>query len=176
MSRAEAAAEASPITPGYVRVMAAYNAEMNRRVYAAAERLGEVERRADRGAFWGSVHGTLCHILWADRLWLSRFGVGEAPAAPIAESGRLIDDFGELREARGMQDAAILGWAETLRPEELEGDLAWWSGAMGRDMVKPRALCVMQIFNHQTHHRGQVHALLTARGEATGATDLPFVV
>lgn len=165
-----------PITPAYVRTMATYNAEMNCRVYAAAERLGDVERRADRGAFWRSVHGTLCHILWADRIWLSRFGVGEAPGVPIVESGGLIDDFVELWGARQAQDRAICAWAERLAPAELEGDLAWYSGAIGRDMVKPRALCVMQIFNHQTHHRGQVHALLTARGESTGATDLPFVL
>ena len=165
-----------PITPAYVRTMAAYNAEMNRRFYAAAERLGEAERRADRGAFWRSVHGTLCHVLWADRLWLSRFGVGKAPDVPISESGGLIDGFAELRAAREAQDLAIRDWADALAPADLGGDLAWWSGAAGRDMVKPRALCVMQIFNHQTHHRGQVHALLTARGEATGATDLPFVL
>lgn len=164
------------IGPAYVRTMAAYNAEMNRRVFGAAARLGDDARRAEAGAFWGSIHGTLCHVLWADRVWLARFGVGQAPDVPIAESGRIIGEFDRLREERRAQDDAILAWSEILAEADLGGDLCWFSGAMGRTFVKPRALCVMQIFNHQTHHRGQVHALLTARGEATGATDLPFVL
>ena len=61
------------VTPAYVRTMAAYNAEMNRRLYAAADRISDLTRRQQRGAFWGSLHGTLCHLLWADRMWMSRF-------------------------------------------------------------------------------------------------------
>ena len=60
------------ITPAYVQTMAVYNAEMNRRVYGAALRLSDEERRADRGAFWRSIHGTLCHLYWGDRVWLVR--------------------------------------------------------------------------------------------------------
>lgn len=164
------------IEPTYVQTMAAYNAEMNRRVYGAALRLPDAERRADRGVFWRSIHGTLNHILWGDRTWLARFGLGSPPAGPIADSDRLIAEFDALRAARQAFDAEIVAWAAALEPAALTGDLRWWSGAMGRDMVKPRALCVVQIFNHQTHHRGQVHALLTRAGEATGATDLPFVL
>ena len=67
------------ITPDDVRTMAAYNAEMNRRVYAAAARFPDPERRADRGAFWKSIVGTLTHVYWADRIWLSRFGFGVRP-------------------------------------------------------------------------------------------------
>lgn len=164
------------ITPEYVRTMAAYNAEMNRRMYAAADRLEDAARRADRGAFWGSIHGTLSHVLWADRVWLARFGVGEPPRTQIADSGELVEEFEALAAARREMDATIIDWADGLTQDELVGDLAWRSGAIGRDLVKPRALCVIQIFNHQTHHRGQVHAMLTALGETTGATDLPFVL
>jgi hypothetical protein len=74
------------ITPSYVRTMAAYNAEMNNRLYDAAERLGEAERRRDRGAFWHSLHGTLVHILWGDAQWMSRFDGWERPATPIKQS------------------------------------------------------------------------------------------
>lgn len=164
------------ITPEYVRTMAAYNAEMNRRVYAAAEALGETERRAERGAFWGSIHATLSHLLWADRIWLSRFGLGDPPEVPIGESGRYVAAFETLARERQALDAGIEEFAAALEPGALEGDLAWWSGAAGREMVKPRALCMIQIFNHQTHHRGQVHALITRAGGETGATDLPFVL
>ncbi len=164
------------ITPAYARTMAAYNAEMNRRVYAAALRLPDAERRADRGAFWRSIHGTLSHLYWADRIWMARFGLGEKPMVAIAGSDRMVEDFAELWSRRQGFDEALIGWADVLEPAALEGDLAWWSGALERDMVKPRALCLVQVFNHQTHHRGQVHAMLTAAGEATGATDLPFVL
>ena len=65
------------ITPAWVRAMAAYNAEMNRRLYRAAETLADSARRAERGAFFGSIQGTLCHLLWGDTAWMSRFDGGE---------------------------------------------------------------------------------------------------
>jgi uncharacterized damage-inducible protein DinB len=164
------------ITPDYVRTMAAYNAEMNRRVLAAAGRLTPVERRAERGAFWDSIQGTLSHLLWADRVWMARFGVGVPPQVTLRESGQWVTDFALLSARRIEEDAAITDWAARVTPEELTGELRWWSGAVGRDMAKPKALCVMQLFNHQTHHRGQVHAMLTAAGETTGDTDLPFIL
>lgn len=164
------------ITPAWVGTMAAYNAEMNRRFYGAALTLDDAGRRADRGAFWRSIEGTLAHVLWADRVWLARFGLGEAPAQPIAASADWAGSFEDLRIAREAFDAAIETWAAGLAPEALEGPLTWFSGATGREMTRSRALCLMQVFNHQTHHRGQVHALLTAAGAETGATDLPFVL
>lgn len=164
------------ISPAYVRTMAAYNAEMNRRVYDAALRLPDEVRRAEGGVFWHSIHGTLSHILWADRTWLSRFAVCEPPKGGLKDSDRLVDDFGELSAERQECDRLLLGWADRLGPRDLEGDLTWHSGAVGRTMTKPVALIVAHLFNHQTHHRGQVHALLTRAGEATGDTDLPFVL
>jgi uncharacterized damage-inducible protein DinB len=166
----------SPIGPGYARTMAGYNSEMNRRVYGAAGRLTEVERRAERGAFWDSIHGTLAHLLWADRVWMARFGVGAPPEGGLRESAGYGGPFAAMAAERVAEDARIEAWAAGLQAADLKGDLAWWSGAVGREMVKPRALLVMQIFNHQTHHRGQVHAMLTAAGEAVGDTDLPFVL
>jgi uncharacterized damage-inducible protein DinB len=167
---------AAMITPAYARAMAAYNSEMNRRVYAAASRLPDDERRADSGAFWRSIHGTLNHMLWSDRMWLARFGRTAPITVPLVESDRVIADFGDLRREHQGFDAEIEAWAAALEPTALEGDLSWWSQAVGREMRKPRQLAVMQLFNHQTHHRGQVHALLTRAGEATGDTDLPFVL
>lgn len=164
------------ITRAYAEAMAAYNTEMNRRIYGAALRLSDEQRRADKGLFWSSIHGTLNHIYWADRLWLSRFGHGEATDRAIRDSDKVHDDFDALWAARQDFDAEIEDWAKALEPSDFEGDLTWYSGAVGREMSKPRALCVMQIFNHQTHHRGQVHAVLTALGEKTGDTDLPFVL
>src|SRR5204863_5783822 len=102
--------ETPMITPSYVRTMAAYNAEMNRRLYAGAERLGEEERRRDRGAFWYSLHGTLVHILWGDAQWMSRFDGWERPATPIKQSDHLIEGWAELCAAREKADADISRW------------------------------------------------------------------
>lgn len=164
------------ITPEYARTMARYNAELNRRVYGAALRLSDEQRRSDEGAFWKSIHATLSHLYWADRIWLSRFGAAKAPEVPIARSGAMIEDFDTLWAQRQELDQVLIEWADAMTPDEIAGDLSWRSGATGRDMTKPRALLIMQIFNHQTHHRGQVHALITRFGEKSGDTDLPFVL
>jgi len=164
------------ISPAHVRAMAAYNAEMNRRLYAAAGTLTDAQRRADDGAFFGSIHATLSHLLWGDRIWMHRFAGWERPPGGIAESTRLVDDWDALRAARAEADARLQEWAAGLSPAELDGDLSWFSGATGREMRRPRWLLVTHMFNHQTHHRGQVHALLTRAGAATGDTDLPWVI
>ena len=163
------------ITPDWVRLMADYNAEMNRRLYAAAARLPDAERSRDRGAFWGSIQGTLSHLLWGDRVWMARFAGWPKPAQAMAESPAMAPDFAALRDARTETDAGITEWAATLDPAWLEGELRWFSGAAQREVAAPRALLVTHLFNHQTHHRGQVHAMLTAAGERTGDTDLFLV-
>jgi len=164
------------ITPAYVRTMAAYNAEMNKRLYAAAGRLGDAERRAAKGAFWGSIHGTLGHILWGDSQWMSRFDGWPRPATPIRESGHFIEDFAELCAARDKADTDISRWAAKVDDSWLDEDLVWFSGAAEREIRAPKRLLVTHFFNHQTHHRGQAHALLTAAGQQTGDTDLFLVV
>ena len=88
------------ITPAYIQLMARYNTEMNRRIYAAAARLSDEQRRADVGLFWKSLHGTLCHLLWGDRQWMSRLDGWPPNTIPNPQSPTLIHDFAELRAAR----------------------------------------------------------------------------
>jgi uncharacterized damage-inducible protein DinB len=164
------------IGPAYVRTMAAYNAGMNSRLFAAAERLDDIERRRDRGAFWGSVHRTLCHLVWADRIWMSRFADWEKPPVGVSGSADLIEDFAELRAARIAADARLSAWAAEIDQAWLDQDLTWLSGSAGREFTMPRTFLLMHFFNHQTHHRGQAHALITAAGEQTGDTDMFLVV
>jgi uncharacterized damage-inducible protein DinB len=164
------------ITPAWVRVMAAYNAEMNRRVYAAADTLTPAQRGADRGAFFGSVHGTLSHLLWGDSTWMHRFAGWPKPEGGIRESPRLFAEWEALKAARVAADARIADWAAAVDPSWLSGELRWFSAAANRDMAQPAWLLVTHFFNHQTHHRGQIHALLTGFGAATGDTDLPFIL
>ena len=163
------------INPAYVRAMAGYNAHMNRSLYGAASRLTDAERRADRGAFWRSVHGTFKHLVWADRMWMHRFDGWDRPALPLRDSGTLVADFAALAAARTEADAAILAWSHRFDPAWLDGDETWFSGAVQQEVTRPRALLAMHMFNHQTHHRGQVHAMLTAAGQDTGGTDLWFI-
>jgi uncharacterized damage-inducible protein DinB len=164
------------ITPAYVRTMAAYNAEMNRRLYEAAGRLPDAERRRDCAAFWHSIHGTLVHILWGDGQWMSRFDGWQRPATPIKESDHFIDDWVELCAAREKADAGISRWAQQVDEAWLNADLTWFSGAANREVSAPHQLLVTHFFNHQTHHRGQVHAMLTAAGQETGDTDLFLLI
>jgi len=149
---------------------------MNRRLFGVAANLSDGERRAPRGAFWGSIHGTLTHILWGDRQWMSRFDGWPKPTAPIKESAQMIEDFAELAAAREAADAGIGRWAGNVDEAWLDEDMIWFSGAANREVRAAKRLLVTHFFNHQTHHRGQAHALLTEAGQATGDTDLFLLV
>ena len=164
------------ITPEFVRVMAAYNAEVNRRTYAAAAALPDETRRRDEGAFWGSIQGTLSHLVWADHMWMWRLADWPNPGVKLADSATYIDDFAALSAARVDTDARLRHWAEQVDADWLAGTLVWFSGATQREQTRPRGLVMAHLFNHQTHHRGQAHALLTRHGQDPGATDLPFVL
>ena len=160
------------ITPAYVQMMARYNQWQNHSLYGAADTLDDAARRKGRGAFFGSIHDTLAHILWGDTLWMGRFDGWEPPTD---KAGIVIADWEGLKQARIAADARFIDWGVRVTQADLEGDFSWYSGAMRRDFTKPKAVCVMQVFNHQTHHRGQVHAMLTAAGAKPDDTDLPFI-
>ncbi len=163
------------ITPAWCHVMARYNEWQNRNLVGAAATLDDAARNLDRGAFFGSIQRTFSHLLWGDTIWMSRFDGGEAGGGGFADSAVAWPEWEPFVKARARMDARILSWAGRLTPEEIEGQLTWYSGAMKRELSKPRAICFMQLFNHQTHHRGQIHAMLTAAGARPGDTDLPFM-
>jgi uncharacterized damage-inducible protein DinB len=164
------------IGPEYVRLMAAYATWQNGSLCDAAGALTDAERRADRGAFFRSIHGTLEHLLWADQLWLHRLAGTPAPrAAGIPDSVTQYDDWAAYVVARRETDARLRAWGERVEAPELEGLLSWHSGAIGREVTRPRWALAVQLFNHGTHHRGQVHAMLTAAGARPADTDVPFL-
>jgi uncharacterized damage-inducible protein DinB len=156
--------------------MATYNAEMNRRLYNAAAGLTDAERKADRGAFWQSIHGTLTHLVWGDIQWMSRFDNWAKPEVAQKQSSTMIDDFETLRARRVQADADITAWAGRVDEPWLAEDLVWFSGSAQKELRRTKGPLVLHFFNHQTHHRGQAHALLTACGQDTGDTDLFLVV
>ncbi len=163
------------ITPGFVRMMAGYNTYMNGEVYAAAARLTDAARRENRGAFWGSIHATLSHLVWADQMWMSRFAGWDKPGVTLKQSGDFVADFPAMTAVRPDMDARLEAWATEIDQDWLDQDQVWLSGATHRAMRRPRTVLVAHMFNHQTHHRGQAHAMLTAAGEHTRDTDLWLV-
>ncbi len=163
------------ITPDYVRAMAGYNRWQNESIYGAADTLSDAERKQQRGAFFGSIHGTLNHLLWGDRMWMSRFAGTPKPSAPsIPASVAMHEAWADLVRERQAFDQVVQDWADGVAADWLRGDLTWFSGAAGREITRPKWLLVTHMFNHQTHHRGQVHCMLTQCGAKPGATDLPF--
>ena len=160
------------IGPAFARTMSRYNAWQNASLLSAAADLDEAAREADRGAHFGSIRETFSHLLWADAVWMSRLGGWRKPPGGIAESAGYETDWARLAASRAEADARIVAWADGLAQDALAGELVWWSGAAGREVSKPRALCALHMFNHQTHHRGQIHAMLTAAGARPGGTDL----
>ncbi|MEL7032465.1 MAG: DinB family protein [Pseudomonadota bacterium] len=162
------------ITPGYVQRMARYNRWQNENLFGAADTLSEADRRLNRGSFFQSIHATLSHILWADELWMSRLADWEAPLGTSRERP-LYDDWSAFKARRSSADHRFIAWGDGLNQNDVIGDLEWYSGTLKRGMTSPRAVCIMQVFNHQTHHRGQVHAMLTAAGAMPDDTDIPFM-
>lgn len=163
------------ITPAFAQKMARYNRWQNGSLYTAADVLSEEARRADRGAFFKSIHGTLNHLLWADKMWMSRIGDGTRPTVALRDSHAFCADWTALKDERAAFDERLIGWADGLDDAALEGEFSWYSGAKQADVVMPRKLIVAHVFNHQTHHRGQVHAMLTAAGATPEDTDLIFM-
>lgn len=164
------------ISPDYVRLMAAYAVWQNHSIFAAADTLTDAERRLDRGAFFRSIHGTLNHLLWGDQLWLHRLAGTPAPMSPdIPGSVSAFEHWAALKAEREQTDARMLAWGERVAAIDLEGMLGWYSGAIQADITRPRWALVLQLFNHGTHHRGQVHAMLTAAGARPDDTDVPFM-
>lgn len=161
--------------PAYAQLMARYNRWQNENLIAAADGLDDAGRRADRGAFFGSIEATFSHLFWADRIWLSRFASEQPPPGGIAESTGLIEDWGRFHDERMQLDRRILDWAEHLSPDWFAGEMTWHSGALGRQITRPRSEVVIHLFNHQTHHRGQIHAMLTAADLRPSDTDIPVM-
>ena len=151
-------------------MMAGYNTWCNERLYEVAAQLSDADYRADRGAFFKSVHGTLNHLLVADRIWMGRFtGEGEAPNRLDAI---LFEDFAELRAAREKEDARIVTYIDRLSEADLAGRFRYRTITNPTDIEQPLAPALMHFFNHQTHHRGQVHCLLTGLGHEAPSLDL----
>ncbi len=154
----------------HFRMLADYNRWANIQVYNAAADLSDAEFHEDRGAFFGSLHGTLNHLLVADRLWMHRFsGTGEVPNALGVG---LHDELAGLRTMREAEDRRIMDWIETLDADALAADITYTSVLRPGAITVPLHMAVAHMFNHHTHHRGQCHTILTSLGKPSLVLDL----
>jgi uncharacterized damage-inducible protein DinB len=159
-----------PSLKQHFMMMAAYNAWANSRIYDAAAALSTEEWQRDTGAFFGSMMGTLNHLLATDRIWLKRMtGKGDAPNALDAI---IHGDFERLRAARQTEDQRLIDWIGGLSEADLGGRFTYLTLADLRTVSRRLAPALSHVFNHQTHHRGQAHAILTTLGKPSVALDL----
>lgn len=159
----------------YVALMARYNRWMNGKLYSACEQLSDAQRKEDRGAFFKSIHATLNHLLWGDYVWIGRFTQHTPleksyPAGPIGID--LYPEWQALRSARSAMDLDICLWADSISQDWLARDITWHSSLTKSEHSKPAWQLAVHLFNHQTHHRGQVTTLLSQYGIDPGETDL----
>lgn len=165
----------------HLRLLASYNAWMNAKVYDAAVKLPAQDLAADRGAFFGSIIGTLNHLVVADTIWLKRFSMHPAQhpaleplrktAMPVALNQILFAELPALRAHRDGLDTIISNWITGLTDADLQHVLHY-SNMKGVPAQKPLGTLLIHFFNHQTHHRGQATTLLFQAGEDVGITDL----
>jgi uncharacterized damage-inducible protein DinB len=168
------------------RFLAKYNRWFNQRLYSACDQLSDDERKRDRGAFFGSIHATLNHLMWGDRVWLRRFGdqgvrfPSLTPQVVQLPDGAMhgvvvYEEWAALRAARDELDAAIEAWARDM-PADFPLRTMRYSNTKGVAREHPAWQAITHFFNHQTHHRGQVTTLLAQAGIDPGTTDLIALV
>ncbi len=159
----------------YCRLMARYNTWQNASLVTAADGLTNVDRWKDRGAFFQSIAATLNHICWADALMLQRLKGNERPEEAIKHSLTSPSRWDDFKTLRLQRDEEIEEWAARFLDADLNGMIVWYPGDGSTRIEKPKALCAIELFNHQTHHRGQIHAMLTAAGAEPEPTDLSML-
>ncbi|KQZ21801.1 diguanylate cyclase [Mesorhizobium sp. Root552] len=153
-------------------MFAAYNQWANSRIYEAAADLTEDEFSRDTGAFFGSLMGTLNHILVADRIWMKRFtGQGDAPAKLDTIIHKALP---ALRAAREAEDKRIVDWVGGLSDKALAGRFSYMTVTDMRTISQRLSPALGHLFNHQTHHRGQAHMILTVLGRPSVSLDLIY--
>lgn len=161
------------ITAEYCQMMAQYNRWMNQRLYECCVNIDDNERKDDKGAFFGSIHQTLNHILYGDLAFMSRFtGLPqEVPELGID----LFDDFYNLRLAREDLDNRIITWASEMSDDWLENTLTYTSKVDAVTRTVTHWVLLTHMFNHEIHHRGQLTTLLSQMDLDVGSTDITFM-
>lgn len=151
-------------------MMARYNRWMNENLYSICAAMPDEIRKRETGAPFRSISGIFNHLLLADRVWLGRFTNQPFPATSLAQE--LYADFDELRIQRKLMDEAISNWAASLSDGVLRESLTFTPMSNPTPRTQPLWIAALHLFNHQTHHRGQLTALIEQAGYDCGVTDL----
>ncbi len=161
------------ISAEYCALLARYNHWMNERLYAVVGEFDDAERKRDRGAHFGSMHRTLNHILWGDRIWLCR--LTDVPYAVKAFGADMFEDYAELARERASTDTVILNWAGSVTPQWLAATFDFRAASDGRRRRLHGWVAATHMFQHATHHRGQLTTMIKQAGGDPGVTDLPWM-
>jgi uncharacterized damage-inducible protein DinB len=153
-------------------MFAGYNAWANRRLYDAAAQLSDADYRADRGAFFKSMHGTLNHMLTADWVWMHRF-TGQGPSPDRLDTIQH-KQLADLRVAREAEDRRISAYVDSLDDARLSGTIRYRRVSTPDEFVQPLMPALDHFFNHQAHHRGQAHSVLCSFGRRDLVLDLLY--
>lgn len=154
-------------------MLAKYNRLANVRLFDCCSELSPTQRKKDRRAFFRSIHGTLNHIMIGDRIWLSRFQGETVPSTGLDEI--LYDDFDELWEERQSMDRRLSEFVEAKDPDFLEEKISYINNE-GHRYDDPVHLLLPHLFNHQTHHRGQVHDMICQTDVDSPVLDMHRVI
>lgn len=160
------------MSPEACRLMARYNRWQNASLITAADGLTDSDRWSDRGAFFKSIAATFNHLYWADAMILARLNSNERPQDSIPHSLTTPAYWQDFKSLRHQRDDEIETLAAALTDSDLTGDISWFPPDGSARVTMSKSLCALQLFNHQTHHRGQIHAMLTALGADPGPTDI----
>ena len=159
--------------PAYFRMIAGYNRVANERLFERCAQLDSVEYRKQRQGSFGSIHGLLNHILLGDRIWMARFE-GKGHSTPPLNT-ILFDGFSGLRSARIEEDTRIEVFFEHLEADFLCRSIRY-TNSQGKEYIEEAPVAVSHFFNHQTHHRGQVHVMLSQTRVPPPSLDLHRIV
>ena len=153
----------------HFRLFSDYNRLANETLYAACAQLGDDARKLIRPAFFHSIHGTLNHIMVGDRIWLTRFEGGDVASTNL--DAILYEEFADLKAARQAEDAHIIEFTDNLNANWFSGDFEYVNNS-GVRCTDPKPMILAHFFNHQTHHRGQIHDMLSQTDIAPPPLDL----
>ncbi len=159
------------ITQEHCHNMARYNRWQNQSLFGAADGISDEARRLDRGAFFGLIHRTLNHLLWADVSWMSRFDDWSPPDVYFDDAPDWIGEWTDMQARRVDVDARIYEWSQRVATDDLMQKIHWIHRESGKDVEAVFGYAVNHMFNHQTHHRGQANAMVTAAGGVPRVTD-----
>lgn len=158
------------MTIEYFQTLSRYNRWMNEKLYNACSAMPDTLRREDCGAWFKSVHGTLNHLLLCDRLWLGRFTQKPYPATSLDQE--LFHDWDKMKRERAVTDDAIDAWLASLCDDDLKQRITFTAISNPQQRTMVLWILMAHMFNHQTHHRGQMTTMMEQAGYDSGATDL----